>query len=151
MRNKVILYKGEPISTSTIPEPAFYMDSDSGGDRDKRQSTSGCFLTLCGGAVSWKTRKQDIVALSMMEVEYIALTETSKKVICMCRLLHEIENRNAETFSTNEQRSYDASTNKWEEMEDVDPLQSLRATTTIFVDNQGAMKLATNPQFYNRT
>ena len=36
-------------------------------------------------------------------------------------------------------------------MEDVDPPQSSRAATTIFVDNQGALKLAENPQFHNRT
>ena len=36
-------------------------------------------------------------------------------------------------------------------MEDVDPPQSLRAATTILVDNQVAMKLAENPQFHNRT
>ena len=69
----------------------------------------------------------------------------------MRRLLHEIENRNVVTFSTDIQRSHDASTNQWEQMEDVDPPQSSRAATTIFVDNQGAMKLAENPQFHNRT
>ena len=36
-------------------------------------------------------------------------------------------------------------------MADVDPPQSSRAATTIFVDNQGAMKLAEKPQFHNRT
>ena len=69
----------------------------------------------------------------------------------MRRLLHEIENRNVVTFSTDIQRSHDASTNQWEQMEDFDPPQSSRAATTIFVDNQGAMKLAENPQFHNRT
>ena len=86
-----------------------------------------------------------------MEAEYIALTETSKEVIWMRRLLHEIENSNVVTFSTDIQRSHDASTNQWEQMEDVDPPQSSRAATTIFVDNQGAMKLAENPLFHNRT
>ena len=36
-------------------------------------------------------------------------------------------------------------------MEDVDPPPSSRAATTIIVDNPGAMKLAKNPQFHNRT
>ena len=35
-------------------------------------------------------------------------------------------------------------------MEDIDPPLSSRAATPIFVDNQGAMKLAENPQFHNR-
>ena len=90
-KNTGILYKGEPNSITTMPEPVCYTDSDWGGDRDKRRSTSGFVLTLCGGAVSWKTRKQDIVALSMMEAEYIALMEASKEVIWMRCLLYEIE------------------------------------------------------------
>ena len=69
----------------------------------------------------------------------------------MRRLLHEIENHHVERFSTDIQRSHDTSTNRQEKMEDVDPQQSSRAATTIFVDNQGAMKLAENPQFHNRT
>ena len=150
-KNMGILYKGDPNSTPTIPEPACYTDSDWGGDRDKRRATSGFVLTLCGGAVSWKTRKQDIVALSTREAEYIALTETSNEVIWMRRLLHEIENRDVETFSMNIQRSQVTSTNQCEQMKNVDPPQSSRAATTIFVDNQGAMKLAENPQFHNRT
>ena len=87
----------------------------------------------------------------MTEAEYIALTETFKEVIWMRRLLHEIETCDVKTFSTNIQRSHIASTNQWEQMEDVDPPQSSRAATTIFVYNQGAMKLAENPQFHNRT
>ena len=69
-KNMGILYTGEPNLTSAISELACYTDSDWGGDRDKRRSTGGFVLTLCGGAVSWKTRKQDIVALSTTEAEY---------------------------------------------------------------------------------
>ena len=111
-----ILYKGQPNSTSTIPEPACYTDSGWGADRDKRWSPGGFVLTLCGGAVLWKTRKQDIVALSTMEAEYIALTETSKEVIWMRRLFHQIENRDFKTSSTDMQRSHDTSTNQWEQV-----------------------------------
>ena len=150
MKTMGILCKGEPNSTSTIPEPACYTDSDWGGDRDKRRSTSGFVLILCRGGVAWKTRKRDIVALSTTEEEYIALTETSKEVTWMHRLLHEIKNHEVETFSTNIQRSHDASI-QWEQMEVVDPPQSSRAATTIFVDNQGAMKLAESPRFHNRS
>ena len=99
--NMEILYKGEANSTSVMPEPICYTDSwDWAGDRDKCQSTSGFFIVLCGGAVSWKTRKQDIVALSTTEAEYISLTEASKEVIWMCRLLNEIGTDDSETYST---------------------------------------------------
>ena len=146
-----ILDKGEPNSTSAIPKLACYTDSDWGGDGDKRRSTGGFVLTLCGRAVSWKTRQQDIVALFTTEVEYIALTENSKEVIWMRRLLHEIENGDVEKFSMDIPRFHDTYTIQWEQMEGADPPQSSRAATTIFVDNQGAMKITENPQFHNRT
>ena len=87
----------------------------------------------------------------MTEAEYIALTKTFKEVIWMRRLLHEIENCDVERSSADIQRFHDISTIQWEQMEDVDPPQSSRAATTIFVDKQGDMKLAENPQFHNRT
>jgi hypothetical protein len=150
-KNMGILYKGEPNSTSAMPELVCYTDSDWGGDRDKRRSTGGFVLTLCGGAVSWKTRKQDVVALSTTEAEYIALTEASKEVIWMRRLLHEIETRDIESSSTDIRQSHDESTNQWENTEDSELTPLPMPATTIFVDNQGAMKLADNPQFHNRT
>ena len=99
MKNTGILYKGES-NTSTMPEPVCYTDSDWAGDRNKRRSTGGFVVLLCGGAVRWKTQKQDIVALSTTEAEYIALTEASKEVICMLGLLRKIETRNIKSVST---------------------------------------------------
>ena len=61
-----ILYKGES-KTTAMPEPVCYNDSGWAGDRDKRRSTGGFVVVLCRGVVSWKTRKQDIVALSTTE------------------------------------------------------------------------------------
>ena len=52
-KNTGILYKGGSISA--MPEPVCYTDSDWAGDRDKRRSTGGFIVVLCGGAVSWKT------------------------------------------------------------------------------------------------
>ena len=95
-KNTGILYKGDS-KTSAMPKPVCYIDSDWAGDRDKRRSTSGFVIILCGGVVSWKTRKQDIVALSTTEAEYIALTEAAKEVIWMRRLLREIETRDIES------------------------------------------------------
>ena len=69
------------MASGTFPEPVCYTDSDWAGDRDSCRSTRSFVITLCGGAVSWKTCKQDVVALSTMEAEYIALTEASKEVI----------------------------------------------------------------------
>ena len=99
----------------------------------------------------WKTRKQDIVTLSTTEAEYIALTEASKEVIWMRRLLREIETRDIESHSTDIRQYHNDSTMQWDPPEDTRPPPSLSLPTTICVDNQGALKLTDNPQFHNRT
>ena len=43
--------------------PLGFTDSDFQSDRDSRKSTSKCVFTLCGGAISWKSVKQDCIAL----------------------------------------------------------------------------------------
>ena len=136
-----------------MPELVCYTNSDWAGDRDKHRSTDGFAVVFCGGAVSWnlKTRKQDIVALSTTEAEYITLTEASKEVIWMRQLLREIETREMESFSTDIQEHHDDSTMQWEPAEDTTSLPNFSPPTTICMDNQGAMKLANNPQFHNRT
>lgn len=64
-----------------------YTDSDWGGDDNDRRSCSGCIMTLAGSPISWKSKKQNSVALSTMEAEYVALSETSREVIYIRRLL----------------------------------------------------------------
>jgi hypothetical protein len=44
-----------------------YTDSDLGGCPDDRKSTSGYIFMLAGGAISWKSKKQTIVASSTMQ------------------------------------------------------------------------------------
>ena len=51
-----------------------YVDSDFAGDLDKRKSTTSYKFTLAGGAVSWVSKLQTVVALSITEVEYMAAT-----------------------------------------------------------------------------
>ena len=133
-KNMGNLYKGEP-RTSGIPEPLCYTDSDWEGSRDKRWSTGGFVIVLCGGAVSWKTRKQDIVALSTTEGEYIALTEAYKEVNWIWRLLHEIETRDIESHSTDTRQYHDNSSMQWEPAEDTRPPPTLSPPTTNCVDN----------------
>lgn len=50
-------------------------------NRDDRESNSGYYISMNGGAISWSCRKQDIVALSSTEAEYVALSETCKEVM----------------------------------------------------------------------
>ena len=67
-----------------------YCDADMAGDLDTRKSTSGYVFTIAGGAVSWCSRFQKIVALSTIEAEYISATEASKEAIWLDRLAKEL-------------------------------------------------------------
>ena len=54
-----------------------YSDSDFAGCQDSRKSTLGYIYLLAGGAVSWKSAKQSLVAPSTMAAEFIACYEAS--------------------------------------------------------------------------
>eukprot|EP00253_Pinus_taeda_P023882 PITA_23882 len=66
-----------------------YVDSNFAGDLDKRRSTSGYVFTLAGGAISWMSKLQNIVALSTTEAEYIAASHACKEVIWLKGLFGE--------------------------------------------------------------
>ena len=76
-----------------FPEPVCYTDSDWAGDKENRRSTGGYVFTLVGGAVSWKTKLQSVVAMSSTESEYIALSEATKEAVWIRLLLVEIESQ----------------------------------------------------------
>jgi len=56
---------------------ANFVDADFGGSYDGR-STSGYCFQLCGGAVKWSSKLQQLVALSTAESEIYAATEATK-------------------------------------------------------------------------
>ena len=58
-----------------------YSDANFQTDRDNYRSQSGWVFTLSGGAVTWKSSKQETVADSTCESEYIAASEASKEAI----------------------------------------------------------------------
>eukprot|EP00253_Pinus_taeda_P021514 PITA_21514 len=58
-------------------------------DLDKRRSTSGYVFTLVGGAISWMSKLQNIVALSTTEAEYIAASHACKEAVWLKGLLGE--------------------------------------------------------------
>ena len=67
-----------------------YSDSDWAGCVDSRKSTSGQIFLLGGCAISWRSKKQSIVALSSTEAEYVALCEAAQETIWLRNLLHDI-------------------------------------------------------------
>ena len=67
-----------------------YSDADWAGDITSRKSTSGYLFQLGGGIISWRSKRQNIVAVSSTEAEYIALTLASQEAIWLRRLLSSI-------------------------------------------------------------
>jgi hypothetical protein len=67
-----------------------YSDADYAGDPDSRRSTTGYIFILNGGAISWCSRRQPIVATSTMQSEYIAASDCSREVVSIRRLMENL-------------------------------------------------------------
>ena len=107
-----------------------FSDADWGSDKDTRKSTHGYVFLINGGAVSWKCRRQTVVALSSTEAEYIGYSEAAKEAIWLHRILAEIDQR----IPIDE----DEDLSKWGQ-----------ASASIYVDNQGEIDLANNPKCHD--
>ena len=68
-----------------------YTNSDWGGDKETRRSTSGYVFTLAGAPVSWSSRRPSTVALSATKAEYIAAAKATKEAIWIARFLEELK------------------------------------------------------------
>ena len=67
-----------------------YSDSSYNVDPDDSKSTAGHIFYLGGNPITWCSQKQEIVALSSCEAEFMATTETTKQAIWLQDLLNEI-------------------------------------------------------------
>ncbi|KAM2549652.1 hypothetical protein TB1_013993 [Malus domestica] len=67
-----------------------YTDADFQSDVDDRSSNSGYVFTLNGGAVSWKSKKQSVIADSTTEAEYVAAAEAGKEAFWMKKFITEL-------------------------------------------------------------
>src|SRR5436305_15250788 len=68
-----------------------YTDADWAGDLDERKSTSAYVFGLNGGAISWRSKKQEMIALSTMEAEYIAAAAAVQEAVWLRSLLISLE------------------------------------------------------------
>ena len=109
------------LTYGSRPSCEGYCDSDWGSSEDRR-STSGYVFTLNGGAISWASHRQPVVALSSTEAEYMALTQAVKEVLWLRTLFVEIG-----------------------------PPKHATEISKIYSDNQGAIALANNPGFHARS
>ena len=103
-----------------------YCDSDWGGCEDRKSVTGYCFmLSNTGPCLSWKSRKQQTVALSTCEAEYMALSAAVQEGKFLTQLLKDmcgsVEN------------------------------QKVLCDYDLYCDNQGAIALANNPVHHQRS
>ena len=63
-----------------------FTDAD-GASQEHCHVISGQAFLIDGGAVSWSSRKQELVTLSTAEAEYIATTHAAKEAIWLHRLI----------------------------------------------------------------
>ena len=57
-----------------------YSDADWAGNVEDRRSTTGYTFLVGGAAVSWNSKKQQTVALSTTEAEYMAMTQADSQM-----------------------------------------------------------------------
>lgn len=67
-----------------------YCDSDWAGDKVDRKSITGYLFMLGGTAITWKSTKQQTVALSSTEAEYMALGDAVKELLWLSQLLSNV-------------------------------------------------------------
>lgn len=68
-----------------------YVDADWGSDPENRKSTTGYVIKYQGSPISWKSKKQQTVALLSTEAEYMAITEVVKEVLWLLQVFEELQ------------------------------------------------------------
>ena len=66
-----------------------YVDSDLARSAIDRKRTSGCCFSMGLGVISWFSRKQSHVALSIAKAEYVAYSLASCEVVWIRKLLYD--------------------------------------------------------------
>ncbi|WJZ90555.1 hypothetical protein VitviT2T_009691 [Vitis vinifera] len=67
-----------------------YVDSDWAGSVDDMKSASGYVFTIGSGVICWNSRKQEVVAQSTTEAEYISLAAAANQAIWLRKLLADL-------------------------------------------------------------
>ncbi|GJY00351.1 retrotransposon protein, putative, ty1-copia subclass [Tanacetum coccineum] len=68
-----------------------YADASFQTDKDDTKSQTGYVFVLNGEAVDWKSAKQSTIAMSSIEVEYIAAADASMEVVWMRKFIDGLE------------------------------------------------------------
>ncbi|XP_047100986.1 secreted RxLR effector protein 161-like [Schistocerca piceifrons] len=81
---------GIAFRKSGTTETEGFCDADYASDLHQRLSTTGYIFKLAGPAVSWTSKRQQTVALSTTEAEYMALSAAAQELVYLQGLLREL-------------------------------------------------------------
>ena len=126
------------ISESFHNNVMSYADADWATDPDSRRSTSGWVTMMNGGPLSWRVKRQAVVATSSAESELYSLGDCFKEVRWLQKLLkelgfpqpHRTPGRGGAT---------------------AEPGSRKNRGSVIFEDNTGCIQISQNNVFHNRT
>jgi len=85
------LGKGLLYGSNNHTRVVCYSDVDWAGSPSDRRSTSGYYVSIGGNLISWKSKKQSVVARSSAEVEYRAMASTACELVWLKQLLQELQ------------------------------------------------------------
>ncbi|XP_043699987.1 uncharacterized mitochondrial protein AtMg00810-like [Telopea speciosissima] len=98
-----------------------YTDADCASNPTDRRSTTGLCTFVGGNIVTWKSKKQNVVARSSVEAKYRAMASAASEIVWLRLLLKELG------------------------------CDSSSCPTNLFCDNQRTTRIASNPVFHERT
>jgi hypothetical protein len=88
---KGTLFHGLHFSAQSSLELHAYADADWAGDPPDRRSTTGYYFLLGSSLISWRSKKQSVVARSSTEVEYRALADATSELLWLRWLLTDMD------------------------------------------------------------
>lgn len=97
-----------------------YVDSDWAGDKVDRKSTAGYAFKVFGCTISWMSRKQEAVALSSTEAEYVAISLAVSEACWIQNMISDFR------------------------------LYKDKVNVTLFEDNQGAIKVCKSSFYHTK-
>ena len=96
MVNRILCYlkgtlgQGLHMQKNGHHEILAYSDADWAGNVEDRKSTTGYCTFVGGNLVSWKSKKQSVVARSSAEAEYRAMASTTCELIWLKALVQDL-------------------------------------------------------------
>ena len=85
------LGKGLLYSHNNYTKVVFYSDADLAGSPSDRRSTSGYCVSIDDNLISWKSKKQSVVARYSAEAEYRVMVSATCELIWLKELLKELQ------------------------------------------------------------